>query len=55
MGPEDENSNPLLQLNLRANISDVTVHICRAHHMSLKIVGDVNILHLMCMQCLEKN
>lgn len=55
MGPEDENSNPLLQLNLRANISDVTVHtgICRAHHMSLKIVGDViiNILHLMCMQC----
>lgn len=55
MGPEDENSNPLLQLNLRANISDVTVHICQAHHMSLKIVGDVNILHLMCMQCLEKN
>lgn len=53
MGPEDENGNPVhvLQLNLRANISDVTVHICQAHHMSLKIVGDVNILHLMCMQC----
>lgn len=34
MGPEDENSNPLpvLQLNLRANISDVTEHMPSTSH-----------------------
>lgn len=32
MGPEDENSNPLLQLNLRANISDVTGHMPNTSH-----------------------
>lgn len=47
MGPEDENSNPLLQLNLRANISDVTEHMPSTSHE----LEDVNILHLMCMQC----
>lgn len=32
MGPEDENGNPVLQLNLRANISDVTVHMPSTSH-----------------------
>lgn len=32
MGPEDENSNSVLQLNLRANISDVTVHMPSTSH-----------------------
>lgn len=49
MGPKDSNSNLLLQLNLKANISDVPIHMPSSHHTSLKIVGDVNILHLMFM------